>query len=49
MRYGELYKVANVNLKLINESLSHIDFEEMRRATVADKNAKKPLTNNLSI
>ena len=48
MRYGKLYKVANVNSKLIDESLSHIDFEEMRRATVADKNAKKPLTNNPS-
>ena len=48
MRYGELYKVANVNSKLINESLSHIDFEKMKRATVADKHAKKPLTNKPS-
>ena len=43
MRYGKLYKVGNVNSKLINESLSHIDFKQMKRASVADKDAKKPI------
>jgi len=44
MRYGKLYKLANVNSELITQSLAFVDYKTLNQASVADKDAKEPIS-----
>ena len=42
MRYGNLYQTANVNEKLITETLSHVNSETLKKATVSNTKSDDP-------
>ena len=44
MRYGKLYKLANVNSKLIDQSLAFVNYKTLNQAAVANKDAKEPIS-----
>jgi len=49
MRYGKLYQTANISGDLINDTLSQIKPELLKKATVAPKNYNEMLDTNVEV